>query len=94
MRKQNKVFLWSVYFDANKTRTEGRRVPKKLAISSPKLEEIRSAAKRLGLRPEIVSDAAHPSSPWLKTGLIIIPKKESKGKILTKIAKELLSLRR
>ena len=94
MRKQNKIFLWGVYFDANKTRNEGRRVPKNLAVSSPKLEELQRAAKRLGLQPEILSDAAHPSSPWRKTGLIIIPKKESKGKTLTKVAKELSSLRR
>lgn len=94
MRKQNKIFLWSIYFDANKTRTEGRRVPKKLAVSTPKVEELQIAAKRLGLQPEIVSDAAHPSSPWRRTGLLIIPKKESKGKTLNKIAKELLNLRR
>jgi len=94
MRKQNKIFLWSVYFDANKTRADGRRVPKKLAVSSPKLEELQRAAKRLGLQPEVVSDAAHPSSPWQKTGLLVIPKNESKGKTLKKIAKELSSLHR
>ena len=94
MRKQNKIFLWSIYFDANKTRTEGRRVPKKLAVSSPKLEELQRAAKKLGLKPETVSDAAHPSSPWRRTGLLVIPKKESKGKTLNKIAKELLNLRK
>ncbi len=94
MRKQNKILLWSVYFDANKTRTEGRRVPKKLAVSAPKLEELHRAAKRLGLQPEAVFDAAHPSSPWLKTGLLIIPKKESKGKTLKNIAKELSNLRK
>jgi signal recognition particle subunit SRP19 len=94
MRKQNKIFLWSVYFDANKTRTDGRRVPKKLAVSAPKLEEIQIAAKRLGLQPVTVSDAAHPSSPWRRTGLLVIPKKESKGKVLKKIAEELSNLRK
>jgi len=93
MRKQNKIILWSVYFDANKTRREGRRVPKKLAISSPKLEEIQKAVKRMGLQPEIIPDAIHPSSPWQKTSLLIIPKKDSKVKILRKIAKELLDIR-
>ena len=94
MRKQNKIILWSVYFDATKTRTDGRRVPKKLAVSTPKIEELQRAAKRLGLQPEIVSDAAHPSSPWRKTGLLRIPKTESKSKTLEKIAKELSDLRR
>ena len=94
MRKQNKIILWSVYFDANKTRTDGRRVPKKLAVSAPKIEELQNAAKRLGLQPEIVPNAAHPSSPWLKTGLLVVPKTESKDKTLKKIAKELSALRR
>jgi signal recognition particle subunit SRP19 len=94
MRKQNKIFLWSVYFDASKTRTDGRRVPKKFAVSAPKIEELQRAAKRLGLQPEIVSDAAHPSCPWRRTGLLILPKTESKGNTLKKIAKELFDLRR
>ena len=94
MRKQKKIFLWSVYFDASKTRTDGRRVPKKLAVSAPKLEELQRAAKRLGLQPEVVPDAKYPSCPWQKTGLLIIPKTESKGKTLKNIAKELSSLRR
>jgi signal recognition particle subunit SRP19 len=94
MRKQNKIIFWSVYFDANKTRTNGRRVPKSLAVSAPKIDELQRAAKRLGLQPDIVSDAAHPSSPWLKTGLLVVPKTESKDKTLKKIAKELSDLRR
>jgi signal recognition particle subunit SRP19 len=94
MRKQNKIIFWSVYFDANKTRTNGRRVPKNLAVSAPKIDELQRAIKRLGLQPEIVSDAAHPSSPWLKTGLLVVPKTESKDKTLKKIAKELSDLRR
>jgi len=93
MRKQNKIVLWNVYFDSTKTRLEGRRVPKSLATPSPKLEEIRKAVERVGLRPETVDDAAHPSSPWQKTGLLAIPKKGSKAKILQKIAKELLNIR-
>jgi signal recognition particle subunit SRP19 len=94
MRKQNKIFLWSIYFDVNKSRADGRRVPKKLAVSAPKLEEIQRAAKRLGLQPEVVPDAAHPSSPWLKSGLLVVPKTESKDKTLKKIAEELSKLRR
>ena len=94
MRKQNKIFLWSIYFDANKSRADGRRVPKKFAVSAPKLEEIQRAAKRLGMQPEMVPDAAHPSSPWLKSGLLVVPKTESKDKTLKKVAEELSKLRR
>lgn len=94
MRKHNKIFLWSVYFDSNKSRSAGRRVPKKLAVSSPKVEEIQRAAKRLGLQPEVVSDVAHPSLPWLKSGLVSLPKDEPKNEVLKKIGAELSILRR
>jgi len=93
MRKQNEIFLWPVYFDANKTRREGRRVPKNLAIPLPKLEEIQKAVKRMGFQLKMVPDAVYPSSPWQKTGLLIIPKKDSKVKTLRKIAKELSDIR-
>jgi len=80
MRKQDKVkvILWPVYFDSTKTRSEGRKVQKKLAVSAPTLDEIRKAAEQMGFRPEIVSGAAYPSVSWQKTGLITIPKKEAK----------------
>jgi signal recognition particle subunit SRP19 len=93
MRKQNKIVLWPVYFDSTKTRLEGRRVPKNLATPSPKLEEIRKAVEKAGFQPEIVADAAHPSIPWQKTGLLAIPKKGSKTKTLQQIAKKLLEIR-
>jgi len=93
MRKQNKIVLWPVYFDSTKTWLEGRRIPKSLATPSPKLEEIQKAVERVGLRPEIVADAVHPSAPWQKIGLLVIPKKGSKVKTLRRIAKELLDIR-
>ena len=93
MRKHNKIFLWTIYFDSNKTRNEGRRIAKKLAIPSPKLEELQRVAKKLGLNPEVVFDAAHPSNPWKKTGLLSLPKTKSKSIVLKKLAKELSILR-
>jgi signal recognition particle subunit SRP19 len=94
MRNQNKVFLWSVYFDSSKSRNKGRRVHKKLAVSDPKLEELSTAAKRLGIQAKIVLDAKHPNLPWRSCGLLVVPKTEKKGKLLKDIARELTSLRR
>jgi signal recognition particle subunit SRP19 len=94
MRKQNKILLWPAYFDLNRTRLQGRRVPRSLAIAFPKLEEIQSATRRIGLQPEVVLDVRYPKSPWQKTGYILIPKKGSKTKIIRKIAKELVNMRK
>jgi signal recognition particle subunit SRP19 len=94
MRKKNKFVIWSIYFDSEKTRAEGRRIPRNLAISSPKLDELHKATKKLGLQSEVVSDAAYPSFPWRKSGCLVIPKTDSKNKILQKIGKELYKLRK
>ncbi len=93
MRKRDKIILWPVYFDSTKTRLEGRRVPKSLATSTPKLKEIQRAVKQTGLQPEVVLDAGHPSVPWQKTGLIVVPKRGPKTQILRTVAKELLKVR-
>jgi signal recognition particle subunit SRP19 len=94
MRKKDKIILWPVYFDSTKTRLEGRRVPKSLAISKPKLKEIQMAAEQTGLQPEVVLDAGHPSVPWQKTGLIVVSKRDPKTQILRMVAKELLKVRK
>ena len=94
MQKKDKIILWPVYFDSTKTRSEGRRVPKKLAISAPKLEEIKRAAELLEFNPKIVFDTAYPSMSWLKTGFVAIPKRDSKTQITLKIAKKILESRK
>ncbi len=94
MRKQDKILLWPAYFDSNKTRLQGRRVPKSLAIASPKLEEIQNATKSIGLQPNVVLDVKYPKRPWQKTGYILIPKKGSKTQIIRKIARELVNMRK
>jgi len=93
MQKQGRIVLWPVYFDSTKTRSGGRRVSKKLAVPAPKLEEIHKVAISLGFRPEIVSNAAHPSFPWQKTGLIVTSKKGSKTQIVRKVAEKVFESR-
>jgi signal recognition particle subunit SRP19 len=94
MRKQDKILLWPAYFDSNRTRLQGRRVPKSLATASPKLEEIQNVAKSIGLKPEAVLDVKYPKNPWQKTGYISIPKKGSKTQIIRKIAIKLVNIRK
>jgi len=93
MRKQDKIIVWSVYFDSIKTRGDGRRVPKSLAVPSPKVLEIKEAVEKLGLSHEVVFDAGYPKIPWLKMGMLLVTKKESKEKVIRKIGKQLLKIR-
>ena len=93
MRKQDKAIIWPAYFDSARTRKEGRRVPKSLAVQSPKIQEIKEAAEKLGLKYEIAREAGYPKTPWFKTGMIMVEKKGSKEQIIKKIAKQLLKIR-
>jgi len=93
MRKQDKIIMWPVYFDSTKTRGDGRRVPKGLAVPSPKILEVKEAVKKMGLSYEVVLDAGYPKTPWLKTGMLLVTKKESKEKVIRKIGKQLLKIR-
>jgi len=93
MRKRDKVILWPAYFDSTKTRKDGRKTPKNLAISSPKISEIKEAVEKLGLDYELVLEADYPKTPWLKTGMILAAKKEPKNQIIKKVASQLLKIR-
>jgi len=93
MRKQDRIIIWPAYFDSTKTRSDGRRIPKSLAVPSPKISEIKEASEKLGLDYELVLDAGYPRTPWLKTGMLLVTKKETKDQTIKKIAKQLLKMR-
>jgi len=93
MRKQDKIIIWPAYFDSTKTRKDGRRVPKSLAVPSPKILEIKDAVEKIGLEHELVADAGYPTTPWLKTGMLLVKKNEPKDQIIRRIAKQLLRFR-
>ena len=93
MRKQDKAIIWPSYFDQAKTRKEGRRVSKSLAVQSPKVEEIAEAAEKLGLKREVAAEAGYAKTPWVKTGMVMVEKKGSKEQTIKKIAKQLMKVR-
>jgi len=93
MRKQDKVILWPAYFDSTKARGEGRKIPKNLAVASPKITELKEAVERLSMEHELVLEASYPKTPWLKTGMLLVAKKGAKNKMIKKIATQLVKIR-
>ena len=93
MRQQEKIIIWPAYFDSTKTRNDGRRVPKNLAVPSPRIAELKEAVDKLGLPHELVVDVGYPKTPWLKTGMILVKRKGSKGQMVLLVAKQLLKMR-
>jgi signal recognition particle subunit SRP19 len=93
MRKLDKAIIWPIYFDTSKTRKEGRRVSKNFAVQSPKIDEIKLAADKLGLENEVNLNAHFPKNHWSKTGMLLVEKKEAKEKIIQKLAKQLVKIK-
>ena len=93
MKKLDKAIIWPIYFDINKSRAEGRRVPKSQAVQSPKILEIKEAADKLGLQNEIKLEAHFPTTHWAKSGMMLVEKKEPKEKIIQKLAKQLIKIK-
>jgi signal recognition particle subunit SRP19 len=93
LRQQEKIIIWPAYFDSTKTRNDGRRVPKNLAVPSPRIAELKEAVDKLGLPHELVVDVGYPKTPWLKTGMILVKRKGSKGQMVLLVAKQLLKMR-
>jgi signal recognition particle subunit SEC65 len=93
MRKQDKVIIWSAYFDVARSRKDGRRVSKSLAVASPKIEEVKEAAQKLSLACQLFPDPCYPKMPYSKSGMLLVENKGSKNRTVTMIAKQLLTMR-
>ncbi len=93
MRKLDKAIIWPAYFDQAKTRKDGRRVPKTLAVQSPKVEEVQEAARALDLKPELTLGAGYPKAPWSKMGMVKVQKNAPKEQIIKKLARQLVKAR-
>jgi signal recognition particle subunit SRP19 len=52
--------IWPAYFDADRSRNDGRRVPRGLAIEDPTVDEIAQAVQQVGYDVVIERDKSYP----------------------------------
>lgn len=64
--------LYPAYFDADKTRRTGRRVPTDLAVSRPSVDELAKAVQQVGYDAVIERDVAYSRQHWDDTGRVIV----------------------
>jgi len=95
MRKRTPFLIfWPQYFDLKKTRSQGRRLPKNLAIEKVSIEEVAAAAKRLEYQVQIEPILKYPKSWWEESGRVLINTKgKKKSKVIKEIAKEIKKMR-
>ena len=90
-----KLIIWPLYFDAKKSRNEGRRVSKNLSVENPSLELIAKAAIKAGYNNiEVDKDSRHPATWFEYKGRIVVYSNESKQKVLRKIGTALKEIMR
>ena len=84
--------IWTFYLDRRKSRSEGRKVARRLAIPNVKLSEVIQACKALGI-PCRAEEKKYPKCWWEEGGRVFVPKTGSKPELLRKIALKIAELR-
>lgn len=73
--------LYPVYFDAARSRAEGRRVPASLAVKDPLAREIANACSRLRLPTLFEPEKVHPKD-WANPGRVKVGLKKTPGTLI------------
>jgi len=81
--------IWPEYFDVKRSRSQGRRVPKRLAISNPTVDTISKVLMRLGYDFRIEEETAYPSNWYQGKGRILVENVGPKSELLITIAERL-----
>jgi signal recognition particle subunit SRP19 len=84
--------IWTVNLDKKKSRSEGRRIPRRFAIPNVKLNELVEACKELGLNFS-VEDKKYPRCWWEEGGRILVEKRDTKTKMMIEIAAKIAEIR-
>jgi len=88
-RKDGLTVIWPAYFDIDRSRAEGRAVPKVLAVESPTAEEIYEVCTGLKKSPVLEDKKRMPGAAWARPGRVLIKNEGPKLKALKEIAASL-----
>lgn len=86
--------LWPAQFDADLTRSAGRRVPQELAVSDPTVDEIAKAVQQVGYDAVIERDVQYPRESTPRGRILVQDADDAtKGDLLGAVAAYLGALR-
>lgn len=86
--------LWPEYFDIKRTRDQGRKVNKNLAINEPTVEVISKALEELGIEHKVETEKSYPSDWHGHKGRVLAEKTMKKSELLAKIGREISKTQR
>ncbi len=95
MKDYEHVVLWLDYFNKNLKRRQGRKVKRDQAVFDPTVQELVEATKAAGFQlsdQDINNDARFPRRSFVKSGYVMVAKKEGikKSQIISAVANKLL----
>ncbi len=95
MKDYEHVVLWIDYFNKNLKRRQGRKVKRDQAVFDPTVQELVEATRAAGFQlsdQEINTDARFPRRSFVKSGYVMVAKKEGfkKSQIINAVATKLL----
>ena len=91
--RNNYWIIWTVNLDKRKSRSEGRKIPKRYAVANVKLKELIEACKALGLE-FYAEDKKYPKSWWEEGGRIRVKKTGKKLDLMIELAKKIAEMRK
>lgn len=86
-RDKSFLVIWTPNLDSQRSRVEGRKVPKTHAVDSPSIDEIFEGCRALGLDPILERDKRLPRLHWEKSGRVLVKKVGKKTSTLLEIGR-------
>lgn len=83
----DKMVIWPAFIDSELSRSQGRRLARRLCVKSPKAEEMLESARSLGFECEIASKA-FPKRWYSETKALLVDQKLARPEAIRRIAEE------
>jgi signal recognition particle subunit SRP19 len=96
MKDYDHHIIWLDYFNKNLSRKKGRKVGKNICVYDPTMQELIGASKTLEFdfsEENINNQARYPRRSFVKSGYLMIPKREKKSTVVNQIAKKMIETR-
>ena len=87
------ITIWPQYLNKDLTLSEGRKVSKEIAVSSPTMAEIERALKRLGFTYNVQKERAYPGQWSEKSGRVLVEYDKTKLELIKEISLKIKEIR-
>ena len=89
---EDSYIVWTINLDKKRSRSEGRKIPRRFSVPNVKPEELAKACKALGLSYE-VEQKKYPRCWWEEGGRIRVEKRMKKTELMIKLAEKIREMR-